>query len=217
MPCQIIIASRDEWAAAFKVINCSRATVSRMASHATAVRASDPRAVRLAEVCVRAEVVLLRYPVPVSRQVPGRTMAVGAIAHCLRRHGEETLITALQCVTQTTNNQPGALSARIIKALCKVLDSNPLLRDSGLALLEAFDAIDLLALQREATRAAVVRGLNPLTTLIERIRCELDQLLPIRIAGMQAIPQTSLHTASGLRRRVPSNSRHPRDLRNPYS
>lgn len=99
VPCQINIASSQEVAAAFKAINCSRTTVSRMASHAAAVRASDPRAVRLAEVCMRAEVVLLRYPVPVSRQVPGQTMAVGAIAHCLKRYGEETLITALQCVT----------------------------------------------------------------------------------------------------------------------
>jgi ParB-like nuclease domain len=204
VPCQIIVASREEQAAAFKAINCTGATVSRMASHAAALRSSDPKAVRLAEVCMRAEVSLLRYPVPVSRQVPGQTMAVGAIAYCLKRYGEETLITALQCVTQTTNNQPGALSARMIKAMCDVLDGNILLRDSGLALLEAFDAIDLLALQREAARTAAVRRLNPLPALIERIRCELDQLLPVRIVGVRAIPQTSLHNAVALQRPVPS-------------
>jgi hypothetical protein len=218
VPCQIIVASCEEQAAAFKVINSTRGTLSRMALHAAAVRASDQTAVHLAEVCMRAEVLLLRYPVPVSRQVPGQTMAVGAIAHCLKRHGEETLITALQCVTQTTNNQPGALSARMIKALCEVLANNQLRRDSGLALLEAFDTIDLMALQREAVRDSAVRNINPLTTLIERIRCELDRLLPVRIAGVEVIPQTSLHSAIGLRRAgYQARSRHPRDFRSPAS
>ena len=60
-------------------------------------------------------------------------MAVGAIAQCLKRYGEATLITALQCVTQTSNNQPGALSARTIKALCGVLHDDQARRDSGLA------------------------------------------------------------------------------------
>jgi len=35
-----------------------------------------------------------------------------AIAQCLKRYGEAALITALQCVTQTSNNKPGALPAR---------------------------------------------------------------------------------------------------------
>ena len=124
VPCQILAAGHEELTAAFKATSCAKTNASRMASYAAALRASDPKAIRLAEVCMRAEVVLLRYPVPVSRQVPGQTMAVGAIAHCLERYGEDTLITALQCVTQTTNNQPGTLSARMIKALCEVLDGN---------------------------------------------------------------------------------------------
>jgi hypothetical protein len=53
---------------------------------------------------------LLRYPVPLDNQAAGQTMAVGAIDKCLKRYGDETLITALQCVTQTTNNRPGMLS-----------------------------------------------------------------------------------------------------------
>jgi hypothetical protein len=101
------------------------------------------RAVQIAHVCACAEVELLRYPVPTDKQAPGQTMAVGAIAQCLKRYGEATLITALQCVTQTSNNQPGALSARTIKALCGVLHEDHARRDSGLALLEAFDSIRL--------------------------------------------------------------------------
>ena len=118
-----------------------------MALHAAALVASEPWAIRIAHVCACAQVELLRYPVPADKQAPGQTMAVGAIAQCLKRYGDATLISALQCVTQTANNQPGALSARTIKALCGVLHEDQARRDSGLALLEAFNSIDLMAIQ----------------------------------------------------------------------
>ena len=50
---------------------------SRMAQHAAALGASDECAVQLADICGRADVKLLRYPVPVERQSPGQTMAMG--------------------------------------------------------------------------------------------------------------------------------------------
>ncbi|HEY2526392.1 MAG TPA: hypothetical protein VGJ20_00350, partial [Xanthobacteraceae bacterium] len=108
----------------------------------------------------------------------GQTMAVAAIAQCLKRYGKETLITALQCVTQTANNQPGMLSARMIKALCDALDQDRERRDSGLALLEAFDAIDLTALQDAALVDAAVKKIAPAQALAGHIRSELDRLLP---------------------------------------
>ena len=178
VPCQIVIAAREEQAAAFKAINGVVTPISRMALHAAGLVAREPRAVRLADVCVRAEVELLRYPVPVDKQAAGQTMAVGAIAQCLRRYSEETLITALQCVTQTANNQPGVLSARLIKALCEVLDSDQERRDRGLKLLEAFDAIDLMALQAAAAVDAAVKKTSRVQATAARIRTELDQLLP---------------------------------------
>ena len=201
VPCQIINASREEQALAFKTINGTR---SRMASHAAAMRASDPLAVEVAEVCLRADVELLRYPVPVTRQLPGQTMAIGAIAQCLRRYGAATLITALQCVTRTTNRQRGALSARMIKALCEVLDSDPQLRDSGLALLEAFDAIDLIALQRVSLREAVTQKTNPLQVLVDAIRGELGRFpTPAnRLQKTTPTPRSRLHLSAGLRQRA---------------
>jgi hypothetical protein len=121
-----------------------------------ALVAGQPWAVQIAHVCACAEVELLRYPVPADKQAPGQTMAVGAIARCLKRYGEATLITALQCVTQTSNNQPGALSARTIKALCSVLHADRERRDGGLALFEAFDSIDLMAIQEASVVVAGV-------------------------------------------------------------
>jgi hypothetical protein len=112
VPCQIVSADREEQAVAFKAINGCTTGVSRMALYAAGVAARDAWAVRLAEACVRAEVELLRYPVAIGRQAAGQTMAVGAIASCLKRYGEETLITALQCsLRQRTINR--ALCRRV--------------------------------------------------------------------------------------------------------
>src|SRR5208337_605497 len=97
---------------------------------------------------------------PTNKQAPGQTMAVAAIAQCLKRYGEETLIMALHCVTQTTNNQPGALSARTIKALCDVLHRDPERRESGLGLLEAFDSIDLMAIQNASAVDAAMKKIG---------------------------------------------------------
>jgi hypothetical protein len=178
VPCQVVIAAREEQAAAFKAINGTTTPISRMALHAAALVANEPWAVQLAHVCACAQVELLRYPVPAERQAAGQTMAVGAIAQCLRRYGEATLITALQCVTQTANNQAGALSARTIKALCEVLHGDRERRDSGLALLEAFDSIDLVEILAASAVDAAVNKVGRVQAMTDRIRAELDRLLP---------------------------------------
>jgi hypothetical protein len=192
VPCQVVAADREQQAAAFRTINRGVGSPSRMARHAAAVAASDAQAVGLADICVRAGVELLRYPVPLDRQASGQTMAVGALTQCLRRYGENTLITALQCVTQTTNNQPGVLSARMIKALCAVLHGDRELRDGGLAVLEAFDAIDLIALQKAAPAKGAVSDISAVECIAHQIRVELRRLLPRKGAD-----QSVAHMAPG--------------------
>jgi hypothetical protein len=176
VPCQIVIAALSEQAAAFKAINGTITPISQMALHAAALIANEPWAVQIAHVCACAQVEILRYPVPINKQGPAQTMAVGAIAQCLERYGEATLITALQCVTQTANNQPGALTARTIKALCDVLHRNPEWRESGLSLLEAFDSIDLQSVQEESAAEAIIRRIGRVQAMSERIQAELRRL-----------------------------------------
>jgi hypothetical protein len=174
---------REQQAVAFKAINGITVPISPMSLYAAAVVAGEPWAVEVTDVCARADVELLRYPVPVERQRPGQTMAVGAIARCLRGYGAATLITALQCITQTTNNKPGALTARMIRALCEVLSRRPDWRDSGLVLLDVFDRIDLLAVQREAAVGLASKdpGMprkSQLVGLTEKIYAELSHAMP---------------------------------------
>jgi hypothetical protein len=178
VPCQVVIAAREHQAIAFKAINGVTVPISPMALYSAAVVAREPWAVDVADVCLRADVELLRYPLPVERQRAGQTMAVGAIARCLNHYGQATLITALQCVTQTNNNVPGALTARIIRAVCEVLHGNQLWRDSGLTLLEAFDSIDLAALQSEAALHTGPTRTSQVEILTERIQAELSMLMP---------------------------------------
>jgi ParB-like nuclease domain len=209
VPCQIVIAARDEQAAAFKAINGTITPISQMSLHAAALVANEPWAVQIAHVCACAQVELLRYPVPTNKQTPGQTMAVGAIAQCLKRYGEDTLIMALHCVTQTTNNLPGALSARTIKALCDVLHRDPERRESGLGLLEAFDSIDLMAIQDASAVDAAMRKIGRVQAMSDRIQTELRSLLPRKTGIKKTISQE----ASGhhrnifkLRPRQPANS-----------
>jgi hypothetical protein len=178
VPCQIVVAAREEQAAAFKAINGTTTPISQMALHAAALVASEPWAVQIAHVCACAEVELLRYPVPADKQAPGQTMAVGAIARCLKQYGDATLITALQCVTQTSNNHPGALSARTIKALCAVLHGDLERRDSGLALLDAFDSIDLIAVRDASAADAALKKVGRVQAMADRILAELSRVFP---------------------------------------
>jgi hypothetical protein len=172
-----------------KAINGTVRPISQMALHAAALVASERWAVEVAHVCECAQAELLRYPVPAEKQAPGQTMAVGALARCLRQYGEATLITALQCVTQTSNNQPGALSARAIKAMCYLLHGDRERSDIGLALLEAFDSIDLMAIQDASAVDAAVKKIGRVQAMADRIRADLDRLLPQKTDARALQPQ----------------------------
>jgi ParB-like nuclease domain len=191
VPCQIVIAGREEQAAAFKAINGITTPISRMALQAAALIAKEPSAVQIAHVCACADVELLRYPVPWDKQSPGQTMAIGAIARCLKQYGDATLITALQCVTQTSNNQRGALSARTIKALCAVLHADRKRRDGGLALFDAFDSIDLMAIEESSAVDAAVKKIGRVQAISDRIHAELSRLFPQKMPSEKSAREGS--------------------------
>jgi hypothetical protein len=187
VPCQIIVAAPAEQAAAFKAVNGNVTIMSRMAIHAAAVAAGDPSAMTLDEACRTGGVTLLRYPVEATQQKPGQTHAVAACAKCLAQYGRETLITALQCVTQTDNNLPGMLTGPLIKALCEVLAGQPAWRDAGERLLRAFDEIDLVSAVDDAGSAvAKTRGLSRTTALVNLLRKRLAAELPVPVMAVPA-------------------------------
>jgi hypothetical protein len=174
VPCQVIVVTPAEQALAFKEINGSTTIMSRQAIHAAAVVAGDPDALALEDVAARSEVKILRYPVATSQQdTGGQTMAVGCLEDCLRQYGRDTLVTALQCVTQTDNNVAGILVSGVIKALCALLHDNIAWRDSGSRLLSAFDEIDIEQLLEQSRLQAKPKGTSTAMALGARLKAAL--------------------------------------------
>ena len=115
-------------------------------------------------------------------------MAIAALANCLERFGEETLITALHCVTQTINNRPGVLTGRMIKALCVTLDEDRERRDRGLALLETFDEINLVDIQQDAAKISKEKGIRPVQVITGLLRIKLSEALSPKVKPAPSLP-----------------------------
>jgi len=100
--------------------------------------AGDAKACELAEVCAVAGVEILRQNIVLAKMKVGQTQAVGALARCFRDYGRETLITALQCITETADGNSGFVRATIVEGLCAALHGSRW-RDAGETLLRAMD------------------------------------------------------------------------------
>lgn len=177
VPCQVVIAAHEEQAAAFKAINGVITPITPMALYAAALTARETWAIEITDVCSEADVNLLRYPIATDRQVPGQTMAVGALRACLRRHQRNDLVIALRCVTQTNNNKPGMLSARLIKALCEAVSSFSDLVGYEERVLAAANEIDLERISTEVSERTKDREKGPTSSLAEEIRKNFARLL----------------------------------------
>lgn len=189
VPCQVIVATAAEQALAFKEINGATTKMSRQAIHAAAVTAGDADALALEDVASRAEVTILRYPVAINQQdAPGQTMSIACLDNCLRQYGRDTLVTALQCITQTENNNPGALVAATIKALCSVLHEHVAWRDAGGRLLAAFDEIDIEQLHEQSRLQAKPKGTSVAMALADRLKAALTALLAPAVTQKAKVP-----------------------------
>lgn len=137
VPCQIIHVDRLKQAAAYAAVNGNvTQTTPQQLFHAK-LAADEPAAKELLQVCAAADVEIVRGNLAKNTTRHGQTPAAGALTRCLREYGRDTLITALQCVTQTSDGNPGWLKATIIEALCKTLDRRRDWRDAGDVLLRA--------------------------------------------------------------------------------
>ena len=76
--------------------------------------AKDAHALALADVCAAADVEILRKNLIRSDIKKGQTHAVTALSRCLTLYGRDTLITALQCITQTADGNAGFKTYQIL-------------------------------------------------------------------------------------------------------
>jgi ParB-like nuclease domain len=176
VPCQVIIATPSEQAAAFHAINGTVTKMTTLQLHAAAVAAGHPDALRLKDICGKIGVELLRHTPSAQDMKPGQTRCVDTISKCIRIFGEESVIAALGCITRTANRETaGILQATVIRALCDLIKQCPELIKSGEALFEAFDDIDIEE-QLDASRTQrKARGETTATVLTRRLLSRLGK------------------------------------------
>ncbi|WP_309628190.1 ParB N-terminal domain-containing protein [Brevundimonas sp.] len=179
VPAQVIIADEIEQAAAFKAVNGQVTRMHKLAVQHAALMAGDADALAIKAACDAAGVAILRYPVALPSLKPGETLALGAVKEALKSFGHDALVTAMMCVTETSNNRPGLLAADIIKAVCAALASNERWRDGGEALFAAFDVIDLEDELEEARCSRRAKGVAVWEVLADRIKAILRDALPM--------------------------------------
>lgn len=179
VPCQVVQADRAQQAAAYAAVNGNITKTNAQQLYHARLAARDCDALALAEVCSAAGVEILRKNQVGSDLKVGQTRAVTALARCLNIYGRETLITALQCITQTADGNPGLVKATVIEALCEVLHGVPEWREAGSVLLTTMDkfkftdAWDQIAAGRDQIFPATFKKL-----LIEKIRKFLMRKMP---------------------------------------
>lgn len=138
VPCQVVQADRAQQAAAYAAVNGNITKTTPQQLYHARLAAGDKDAQELAEVCAAGGVEISRRNLILAKMKVGQTQAVGALGRCLRDYGRETLITALQCITETADVNAGFVRATIIEGLCEALNGSEW-RDSGEALLRAMD------------------------------------------------------------------------------
>ncbi len=107
VPCHVIFADVSEQAQAFSAINGAVTRVHSLAMHRAAVAAGDKAALAIEDATSAAGVQVLRYPLPELKQLPGQTMAIGALRDCLQEFGHDAVVLGLKGVTQTGNAVQG--------------------------------------------------------------------------------------------------------------
>lgn len=177
LPCLVIRTTNEaEEAIAFATINGQVTSVLPTQIYYARLAGMDPAALALKEVCECAGVVIQKTPT--GGYKAGETMAVTTLENCLARYGRDTLITALQVVTQTGGGNAGLLRQSLITATCEVLHGNTAWRDAGERLFTAIERHSIPAIYKRAQQLSIdsggsVRG-HLITVLTEVLTSELS-------------------------------------------
>jgi len=181
VPCLIIVGDERAEARAFAIINGQVTAVTPTQIHAARVMAGEPAALELDKVCQAAGVTVLRTPRGAYKV--GETFAIGALETCLSKFGRDTLITALQCVTETGDGNAGMLNKACIMAFSDVLDRHRDWRDAGEALFKAVESAGGIAsMLRVAKRLQNSHGGSVQKNLIRAVEGALAQTMPKALA-----------------------------------
>lgn len=168
VPCQVVIASANEQAVAFRRINGNTTKIHPMHMFHAAVASGDPEAVAAMDVAKEAGVTILRSPTKISELKPGQTCSFGAIVSGVKTHGRETVLLSLRALRGPGNDVRGLLVAPIIKAAGNVFAECLRIRPAA-AVLEAFDKVKVIKELDPAMADARQRGVSVEVELTRRL------------------------------------------------
>jgi len=154
VPCYIIDVGRAIQARAFRAINGNITRMHTLHLHHAMVAAGDDQALRIADVCRKAGVTIVRNPTQSTKLKPGETCTVGEIRKALARFGEASTILGLRTIVSTGDGNAGLLFKTVIWGTIEVLHDHPEWHKNETKLRDAFDDIDLEEMWRKATAAA---------------------------------------------------------------
>lgn len=176
VPCMIVNADRGGQAMAFSVINRNVTRVQSVHLYHAAVAAGVPEALRIADICKRAGITVVRNPTALADLKPGQISFASALGKTVARFGDDVTILALRAVTASG----GLLTGVIAWGVVEVLHDHPEWCADEAALRFALEAIDLDEMLRTArAKAAHLKGTSATdqfeSLLVERLTTALKK------------------------------------------
>lgn len=158
VPCQIIEAQRGQQAAAFRAINGNTTRPHSLQLFHAAVAAGDPEGLRIADICKRAGLTVLRSPTQLEELKPGQISFATALGKIASRFGEEVTVKALRAVVASGALLTGVTAFGVVE----VLNDHPEWCKDEKALQAALETIDLDEMLRLArSKSAHLKGTSP--------------------------------------------------------
>ena len=155
VPCQIIEAQRGGQAAAFRAINGNTTRPHALQLFHAAVAAGDPEALRVAGICKRAGLTVLRSPTQLEELKPGQISFATALGKIAARFGEDVTVKSLHAVVASGSLLTGVTALGVVE----VLNDHPEWLEDEDALRRAFETMDLDEMLRLArSKAAHLKG-----------------------------------------------------------
>jgi hypothetical protein len=174
VPCLIVDADRVLQAKAFATINRNVTRVQSVHLYHAALAAGAPEALRVADICKRAGLTVVRNPTALNDLKPGEISFASALGKTVARFGDEISILALRAVAAS-----GSLLTSVIAwGVIEVLNDHREWCVDETALRGALEMIDLDEMLRLArSKAAQLKG----TSATDQFEALLVEALAIRL------------------------------------
>lgn len=147
VPCYVLSCSPAEAAAAFAAINGAVTPITPIDIWFAELAAGVEAAHALQRVLDAAEVRVTRSKEALAK---GETRSIGVLRRAVEKYGHDTLVTILQCITQTGDGNPGMIVGAVIHGIGCAIATKPDMLRSPSRLFDMFDRVPFAGLVHNA-------------------------------------------------------------------